>query len=299
VNHLREVLRLWAGNQAASLSWWTRHALRHHRALALTRKVRGSRRDRRAFVFALGPSMRRLDPHKIARLQRTAGFDVVGLNAYATTEFGRIALPDVYVLSDPASWSGTIADVHLQSLDAAGKAEARARARRSVDDTWECIQRTNPLLFVPVERHPVPGYANALPFCGVENLFSSNIDDVTRPLGIRPFTAYRALAVACFLGYREIYVCGIDNDTFRSMAADQGNVLWSRYEHFYDDPATVQPRPSRGVYRGLYYTALAFGCLDAFASQPIVNLDPAGLVDVFPKKHALDVYVDAAAATRR
>jgi hypothetical protein len=296
VNHLREVLRLWAGNEAGALAWWAKYPFVHRRKLALTRGLRGSRRDRRVFVFALGPSMRRLDPRKIARLQEHDGFDVLSLNAYVTTEFGRIAPPDVYLLSDPASWTGAVSDAALRHLDPARRAEVKASFEANVRQTWDGLRRTNPLLFVPVEHHPVPGYANAFPFCGVQNLFSSNVEDVTRPLGIRPFTAYRALALACFLGYREIYFCGIDNDTFRSISADPDNVLWSRYEHFYDDPAAVQPRPSRGLYRGLYYTALAFGCLDAFAGRPIVNLDPTGLVDAFPKKHGLDVYAGAAAA---
>lgn len=288
MNHLRDVLRLWLRSHVDAGMYQLRHVVPRWRTLDRTRKLAGTRRDRRALVFASGPSMRKLDPQRIRALQAD-DFDVIGLNAYAATEFGRIAAPDLYVLTDPATWTRALTDDEVRHLADDAKKTARGQFAAMVDELWQVLAARNPALFVPVEQFPLVDYENAYPFCSVGNLFSSNVSDITRPQALRPMTAYRALAIACYLGYREIYFCGIDNDAFKSTTVDADNVKWCTYEHFYDtEPERIPSYDS--LARGLYYTSLTFGCLENFRGFPIVNLDPDGLVDVFPKRHDLDVY---------
>jgi hypothetical protein len=289
MNHLRDVLGLWARSTVDAGLYQLRHVLPRWRELERTRRLRGTKQDRRALVFASGPSMRKLDPAKVRALQGDGGFDVIGLNAYAATEFGRIAPPDLYVLTDPATWTRALTDDQVKHLDPAGQAAARAKFATLVDELWRGLEVRNPKLFIPVELYPQRAYENAYPFCSVGNLFTSNVIDITRPQALRPMTAYRALAIACYLGYREIYFCGIDNDAFKSTTVDEANVKWCTYEHFYDvEPERIPSYES--LSRGLYYTSLTFGCLENYRGFPIVNLDPAGLVDVFPKQHDLAIY---------
>lgn len=289
MNHLRDVLGYWVRSNLDARMYQLRHVLPKWRDLDRTRRLKGTKRDRRALVFASGPSMRKLDPDKVRALQRDGDFDVIGLNAYAATAFGQIARPDLYVLTDPATWTAALTDDEVLHLDAAGKATARSRFATMIADLWTALAAHDPALFIPVELYPRPDYANAYPFCSIGNVFSSNVADITRPQALRPMTAYRALSIACYLGYREIYFCGIDNDAFKSTTVDEHNVKWCSYEHFYDvDPERIPSRES--LARGLYFTALTFGCLENFRGFPIVNLDPTGLVDVFPKVHDLAIY---------
>lgn len=292
MNHLREVGELWLRSALASAVYYVRHVLPAGSALAATRRLEGSRRGRRAFVFANGPSLRKLDARKIAKLQHEEDFDVFGINAYVRTDFARVARPDWYVMTDPAQWTMALSDAEVEHLDVAGRAAARADFRRVCEETWSELKRARARLFVPVEQWPCEGY-ESYAFCADANPFLANVYDITRPLGIRPLTAYRALSIACYLGYDRIFVCGIDNDAFKSITVDRDNVKYARYEHFYDSERDVQILASKErLSKSLYLTALTFGSVEKFAKYPIVNLDPESLVDALPKAHALDVYGD-------
>src|SRR5688572_25482640 len=103
---LADVVRRWGRTQLHLMAYYGRHMAPGWRAFDRTRRLAGSERARSIFVFGGGPSLRKLDPHKIQRLQREQGFHVAGVNSYVTSAFGAIARPDVYVLSDPATWTG-------------------------------------------------------------------------------------------------------------------------------------------------------------------------------------------------
>lgn len=223
---------------------------------------------------------------------------VLGINFYSATEFGRIAPPDYYVWSDPSQWTGTLSPSDLAAVPSEKRSEAQVRFARSCLEVRDAIVARKTPLFVPVDRHAVFQHEPLYPFCDAVNLFGSNVDDITRPLAYRPWTAYKALSIACWLGYRRIYVCGVDNDSFKTLTVDAENVKRIRYEHFYDDDETIEELAStESLAKGLFFTSLTFRSLERFAGRPIVNLDPTGLVDCFPKNHDLDVY--AAASTDR
>lgn len=294
---LNEVTRLWTRSTIDTAYYYVKYMLPNRAAIKRTRALRNSRAGRSAFVFATGPSMRKLDATKIERLRREGSFDVFGVNSYVSTDFGRIASPDLYILSDPASWSRQIAEGEIAHLPEPERSAARERFYEETGSVWKMLKENQTLLFVPVDKLAQTTYPRAYAFCDAASVFVSNVVDVTRPLGYRSWTAYKALSIACYLGYERIYVCGIDNDAFKSITVDRQNTRRARYAHFYDDEATTQTFVSDGhISKDLFYTALSFGSLERFSGLPIVNLDPDGLVDAFSKEHALDVYSEAVAA---
>jgi len=291
MNLLRETARLWWRNQVDTSYYYARHVLPRRGAIARTRQLRGTQRGRSALVFANGPSLRKLSPQKIQALQKTGAFDVFGVNAYIDTDFGRVARPDLYVLTDPAQWTMALSDEEVSHLPtSAEKSSARTEFREMCEGIWRELRLVKPRLFIPVEQEAPPGI-DAFAFCAMSNPFLDNIEDITRPQGGRPLTVFRAMSIACYLGYEHIYICGVDNDAFKSTSCDRDNVKHARYEHFYDDERSVQTVSSRErLSRSLYFTALTFGSFEKFVGRAVTNLDPDGLVDCFPKQHALDVY---------
>jgi hypothetical protein len=286
-----ELARLWVKTHVDVAAYMARHVVPRRRELGRTRAVRGTRRDRSVFVFAAGPSMRKLDPGKIARLQREQGFDLIAINFYPGTEFGRIARPDHYVCSDPAQWTGAIADAEVAHLPPDQREAAQAKFRRSIEGTRAALDELRPQMFLPLDRFDPASQPDAIPFVDATNVFTGNVTDLTRPLGYRPWTAYKALSIACWLGYRRIYLAGIDNDALKSLTVDVDNVKRSRYSHFYDAEGEAEVLVSNEpLSRSLWLESMTFGTLERFRGQPIVNLDPTSLIDCFEKRHELDVY---------
>jgi len=235
--------------------------------------------------------MSKLDPHKVERVRRERDIDVFGINFLLGTELGKIVTPTHYVVSDPAQWTAAMNEAELAHLDAEEASRQRAAFRASCRETWAQLERVRPQLFVPIHWLAATPLTSAFGFCDAVDLFTDNVTDITRPLGYRPWTAYKALSIALFLGYDRIYLCGVDNDSFKSLTVDRNNIKRSRYRHFYDPPDEYQDFLSdKPLWEDLYYTALTFRSLDKFAGHPIVNLDPVSLVDAFPKAHDLDIY---------
>lgn len=293
-----ELFRLWLYSHKDSRLYWLRHVLPNRSAMKSTGALRNAHRDRDVFVFAAGPSMRNIDPQKIRALQEQRGMHVIGINFYLATDFGRIALPDYYVWSDPKQWTGELDTAGLSRIAEDKREDVRLRFARSCLEVRDAIVARKTPLFVPVDRLHGFSHQPLHPFCDAVNIFGSNVADITRPLAYRPWTAYKALSIACWLGYRRIYLCGVDNDSFKSLTVDEQNVKRIRYEHFYDGEETVETLAStESLAKGLFFTSLTFRSLERFAGRPIVNLDPESLVDCFSKEHDLDVY--SAHAARR
>ena len=107
-------------------------------------------------------------------------------------------------------------------------------------------------------------------------------------------TAFKALQIACFLGYDEIIIAGFDNDYFKRITVDENNIVWEVDEHFYDHDGGRKRRVCRPEYLGdkvsehLIASAMLFSDLEqfCFSRTKIANLIADSLVDAFPKQSA-------------
>ena len=80
----------------AEFIWFT---LPNYSKINKLKKLKNSKKNKKAFVFANGPSISKLDAYKIKTYQEK-GFDVFAGNSYINSSFGEIAVPDFYVFSD-------------------------------------------------------------------------------------------------------------------------------------------------------------------------------------------------------
>lgn len=237
-----------------------------------------------AFVFANGPSLNKIDPLKIKTLQQSGKFDIFGVNSYVSTEFGRVAVPNMYVLSDPAHFGMGTADKNKQ------------REIECSQDVERLSQIEGLTVFVPNwYRNKIKTFSQTIPFCDREILLFKNFSDIRFPRSFCSMTAYKAIQIAIYLGYKSIYIAGFDNNYFKTIITDKANQLWEVDNHFYDTSGkkrkvTPPAYQCSNMAEYLISNAMLFSDLYGFSGCNIFNLIDESLVDAFPKVKSLDVY---------
>jgi hypothetical protein len=282
----------WARRAIRAERYYFRHILCRPQIRREIRALRNRHQDRSVLVFANGPSLAKLDPEKVRRLQRDRGFHVIAINAYLNSDFGRAVTPDYYVLSDPNYWTGHVPEHQIVHLSETQRAHARQQEARTAAQIWDLLRIHDIGLFVPADRYEQTEHARKYPFCDFSFSFFTNVTDISRPLGVSSLSIYKALAIACYLGYQKIYICGVDNSQFKTFSVDRDNNVLYEIRHYYDDGRSefIKYRTRTSIFLFLYHFSFYFSSLEKFKSFPIVNLDPDGLVDCFSKSHDLDVY---------
>ena len=109
-----------------------------------------------------------------------------------------------------------------------------------------------------------------------------------KPRGYLSLTAYKALAVSIYLGYKEIFILGIDNTMYQTVDVDQDNLIHLDGNHFYEDlskesSGTFYPSGMADLF---YDYSLCFLDLRrCFGKQSnVTHLDPYSKVDAFRKR---------------
>lgn len=236
-----------------------------------------------AFVFANGPSLGKIDPHKVSDYQKK-GYDVFAVNSFISSDFAKIAIPNYYVLSDPAYFG-----IGMQFM--------KKERIQELKQDLELLNKYGINLFVPARFFRQFNNPKKYLYNESENYLSNNYKDITKPMGYLSMTAYRALSIACYMGYKKIYICGIDNNYFTKVVVNKKNEIFFGNSHFYDkesdeiDYYKIQETDGHTVGELLYNHHFLFKHLEKFAGYPIVNLDPDSLVDSFTKNHDLDIYM--------
>lgn len=245
--------------------------------LKRTNKLKNTTNGKKCFVFANGPSMNLLDVEKIEGYQK-AGFDVICVNSYILSDMAKTVVPNYYVLSDPVSFGVSENIVPNDVMDA---------QKRQI----EHLNELNIPVFIPAQFSNLNLITNHYIFNDFENRFSKNIDPI-KPRGYRTMTAYKTLAIACYMGYETIYICGFDNDYFKAISVDENNDAYIIDKHFYDQGIKIRTTPSVGKGMGdiLWEHHRLFKNLELFTHHNITNLNKNGLIDTFSKKHNLNLY---------
>lgn len=247
--------------------------------------LKNSKKGASAFVFANGPSLLQLDPAKVKRLADDQKWDIFGVNSYISSEFGKIATPTAYVLSDPLHFGFA-----TSTIDPIREQECR-------QDVERLLKIPNLLVFIPAWfRGKFPQSISPIPFSDVQSIFSPNSLDIRFPRNFSSMTAFKAIQIACFLGYDKIMIAGFDNNYFKTIEVDQNNTIWEMDAHFYDG-AGKKRKVARPAYtcdnmaEYLVSSSMLFRDLTKFPKNKIENLIVNSLVDAFPKTNTLDIYM--------
>jgi len=257
--------------------------------LKKTSLLRNTMKHTSAFVFANGPSLKKLDFFKVKKYQEE-GFKIFCVNSFIGDGTGLIFIPDYYVLSDPAFFG--FYDELYENL---GK-EADKRIKEIKNNINALKNNKDIKLFVPIQFYGRLDLNNEIfYFNDIEyRWFNKNVTNIIYPRSYLSMTAYKALAIACFMGFKKIYICGFDNDYFKSITVDLENNLYYANMHFKeqgdDKVKKVLYNEASNVAELLLGFSSLFEDLYKFPKDRIINLDNESLVDAFSKKHDLDVY---------
>ena len=231
------------------------------RRLISTRRLQGTQGSKEALVIATGPSALALDTQAAMRMQAKGG-KIFALNFYNELTLSKKVVPDFYVLTDPRWFDQSSVD---------GRVEA----------TWNYIKE-NPgiVVVVPATVEHIPLveersciYINAI---GLDGWTKST--DPTRPRGYVGLTAYSAMAMAQFMGFNPIFLCGFDSDAFRSIVVDKSGDVALAANHGYAEDSMTKLLPIDSVGEALEFYARHFHDLELFDQKRFVNLDHSNLV---------------------
>lgn len=238
---------------------------------------KNTKKDKKAFVFANGPSLGKLDPYKIKKYQKM-GYDVFAGNSYINSSYGEIVVPDYYIFSDNRHF---------------GKKCSPIEAEKYKKDVKKIQEQKIPV-FIPHRYCRGIDWPNSYVFNDSFDVFSNNVVDMTKRKGYVSMTLFKAISAACYMGYEKIYICGFDNDYFKYYQVDEENNIYFLDNHFYSKENSEPVKRKQEFYKSmgelLLNISLTFAGLEKFKNKPIINLDKNGLVDSFSKKHSLDVY---------
>jgi hypothetical protein len=247
---------------------------KHKILLRRTRSLKATQGSRLALVLGNGPSIAKLNPVEVSALQKV-NLDVFVVNWFPLSELAKSITPNFIVLSDPAMAPSKVSDLRCSqlwdylSLHSEIKIVVPTSWSRYLDKDLNWTSRTI--------------YFNDL---GIEGL-SKNINP-TKPRGYLSLTVYKALAMASYLGYRDISILGVDNTMFQGLSVTQDNDLMLGDKHFYAKQRPDQNMTNfypNGVADFFYDISLCFlhlrRCFGHLGN--VYNLDGDSLVDCFSK----------------
>ena len=232
-----------------------------------------------ALVIGNGPSAQSLDWSAVVNAQRN-GMAVFAINYFPLSQEFKLIQPNYLVLSDPIMKPNTNNDSRTEEL-------------------WNVVANTSSMnLIVPLSWYRILKAQNRLTNktyyfddSGLEG-WTRNISPL-KARGYLALTAYKALAVSIFLGFKETKIIGVDNSMFQTIYVDQSNRLTQQPNHFFSQGGETSDMTAfypKGISDYFYDVSLCFYFLRrCFAGQSVLNLDPNSLVDAFPKDSSSDL----------
>lgn len=234
------------------------------------RQMKATKAGREALVIANGPSAAKLDPTKVAN-EMARGLEVFAVNLFPESKFARYFDPTYFVLSDP-------------------KHDPTALTEDSTK-IWRYLHsRPQICTFVP------HNWSKSLPFQSerfrffndfAAPLFGGRVSPIW-PRGFTGLTAYKALAIAGWLGYEKIYIIGFDNSYYLNFEVNQrGQLEHKGARHFFAEPPPDSAADNEypgGMGDVLIDCGIAINDLHKFfRGFPITNLDVASNSSAFEK----------------
>lgn len=238
-----------------------------------TKRLKGSKKGMTALVLGSGPSVDLLK----SELVHEYIDDVFAINEFFELELSKTISPQYYCLSDPAHFS------HNDEF---------SEARRTELETY--LAQSNPKLILPhwsKQQNTFDGLSKIFFDDREFSWFNTNISPI-KPRAYTSATLYKALAMACFLGYDKIFVLGLDNSNFKSYSGSADNLvhdstnITAKTSLAFSQGSVGMPQYkfTSGMAGRMQSYALLFGDLKIFPYDQIINLSAESLVDVFKKE---------------
>ena len=234
-----------------------------------TRALRNSKAASQALVLGTGPSLAKLT----AKMVTQKNPDIWVVNDFYKVKQAADLRVTHYVLSDGAYFAGLPNEISSK-----------------LKPVLDYAQSKNTTLILP-------HWAKDLQFSQITPLEIFYFDDrdlsawsknttPVKPRGYLGLTLYKGLGFALYLGYKKIFVLGMDNSEFVNYGSDEANRLLLHGNHAYQDESNAYDISNEyldGMASAFSSLSHNFGDLLKFKG-PIVNLDVQSLTTRFPKE---------------
>ena len=242
-----------------------------------TLSLKNSKIKKKVILIGTGKSALILDPRKISELKKN-NYEVFSLGGFLSTNLSNEIQIDYYLLSDDRT-------IFPEKYDLDEKHKKR------LTDTITQINKKNIKLFLPTSTYKKHKFKNKVfYFNNNADKFTDNISDITKYYGYSSISGIKALSICIFLGYEKIYMCGFDSNHWNNIKVNSNNEILQINRHFYDEETYLVNNNAGSVGDLLIKCGNIFHSYSKFKDYNIINLDPNSLVDIFKKKHNLDIY---------
>ena len=234
-----------------------------------TRALRNSKAKSQALVLGNGPSLAKLN----AKLVTQKNPDIWVVNDFYKVKQAADLTVTHYVLSDGAYFAGLPNEINSKLklvLDYAQSKNATLILPHWAKDLQ--ISRATPLKIFYFDDRELSAW-------------SKNTTPV-KPRGYLGLTLYKGLGFSLYLGYKKIFILGMDNSEFVNYGSDGANRLLLHGNHAYQDESNAYDISNEyldGMASAFSSLSHNFGDLLKFKG-PIVNLDVQSLTTRFPKE---------------
>lgn len=223
-------------------------------------------------------------------------FDLIAINFMGSTSLYQIYKPSVYVMCDPAFWSGT----------------ANESLQKRVNDLIECILSVTswPLeIYLPLHArknrelikkfqsnpHLQLRYFNTTPVEGWKwlcKLAYNKQRGMPRPRNV----IIAVLMLAIYSHYTKIFLFGAENDWLKTLRIDKNNLITNQFEHFYPQTSSETSLPPEKIIKTEFLHEVLYSLCIAFQSYVVIekyakeknikiyNCTPGSYIDAFERK---------------
>lgn len=231
--------------------------------------LKNTKKGKSVIVIGNGPSLDKL-PEKFFLNLQDSNLDLFAVNYfYNSIRFANVC-PDYYFSTDPSA----LHEKEFESVRNILNSNLSTQIFTS-DYLYEDYKRVFP-------RHLVYGICDL----EIRRKFFRNRDSISPvlPRSYVSMTAYKALAVAVWMGYDNIFIIGMDNTYFTDVRCKQDNSLIEINLH----AGNVFTETNLGdkynnIFSYFYDCTLLFSDLYKFSKYNIFNLDKDSLIDAFRK----------------
>lgn len=251
-------------------------SIKNNKLLKKTFKIKNSKKKKKIFIFGNGNSINLLKEEKIKKYLDN-DFEILCMNNFILSKFADKINIDYYL----------IADKRVYFPD---KSNFSNEKKTEILNMHKKVKERKIKLFLPTDFSSTPLFPNeTFYFNNNFNPVSKNYIDITKYNNLSSLSGIKAIMIAIYMGFSEIYICGIDNNQWKYSKVDKDNNILSDSLYF-NKEKNIHINKEKKMSNYLKIYSDIFKSYESFKDFKIINLDKDSFINCFEKKHNLDVY---------
>lgn len=242
------------------------------------KKLKNSKAGKKVFVLGNGNSINKLDFKKIRKFLNN-NYELIVMNNFFVSPKSRSLNPNFWLTTDER-----IANISKNRFP---KKQFYNKFKHT-KISHKIIRKKKCTILIPhnIKNH---NFSNkVIYFNGDINIKSKNYTDVTKARNLFYLTGITAISLALFLGYDKIYICGLDNDVWKTSNTDHTNKIHYNSSYYYEKEEKFSTETYIDAFLDIWNKI--FKSYKLLSSKKIINLDSQSLMNYFSKKHSLNIY---------